>query len=153
MSIAAELNAELKDAMRSRDRDRSDVIRSIETEVSRAKSEPGFEGDANDALYQQVIASYVKKMEKARQEYEELGERGAAQATKLGFEVEYLSRWLPEVLGEEETAAIVSQAISEIGASDPKDAGKVVGQIMKSGREGLDGALVNQLVRQQLGTE
>jgi hypothetical protein len=153
MSISQELAAELKDAMKARDRDRSDVIRSIETEVSRAKSEPGFEGEVDDALYQQVIASYVKKMDKARQEYEEAGDRGAAQAEKLGFEVEYLRRWLPQVLSEEETAAIVTEAIAETGASDPKEAGKVVGHIMKSGREGLDGALVNQLVRQQLGAE
>ena len=42
-------------------------------------------------------------MDKSRQEYVEVGERGAAMAAKLGYEVEYLSRWLPQKLGESET--------------------------------------------------
>ena len=57
MSIQEELALELKDALKSGDRNRKDVIRAIETEVSRAKAEPGFEGDINDELYQSVIGS------------------------------------------------------------------------------------------------
>ena len=151
MTIAEEFAAELKDAMKSRDRARSDVIRNVETEVARAKSEPGFSGDVDDDLYRGVIASYVKKMDKARQEYVSAGERGAQQAEKLGFEVDYLGRWLPQALSDDDTLVIVRQAISETGASDPKEAGKVVGHVMKSGTEGLDGGLVNKLVRQELG--
>lgn len=151
MGIAQDLAAELKDAMRSRDRARSDVIRNVQTEVSRAKSEPGFDGDVDDDLYLGVIGSYVKKMAKAREEYVALGERGAEQAAKLGFEIEYLDRWLPESLSEEETLYIVREAIESSGATDPKEAGRVVGQVMKSGVAGLDGGLVNRLVRQELG--
>jgi len=151
MTIAEEFAAELKDAMRSRDRARSDVVRNVETEVARAKSEPGFSGEVDDELYRSVISAYVKKMDKARQEFVAAGERGAEQAEKLGYEVEYLARWLPESLSEEETLAMVRDAIASSGASDPKEAGKVVGHIMKSGTEGLDGGLVNRLVRQELG--
>ena len=61
MTIQDELRSELKDALKTSDRNRKDVIRSIETEVSRAKSEPSFEGDIDDDLYRTVIASYVKK--------------------------------------------------------------------------------------------
>lgn len=151
MTIAEEFAAELKDAMKSRDRARSDVIRSVQTEVARAKSEPGFTGEVDDELYGTLISAYVKKMDKARQEYLAAGERGAAQAEKLGFEVEYLARWLPDSLSEEETLSIVRDAIVATGASDAKEAGSVVGHIMKSGTEGLDGGLVNRLVRQELG--
>ena len=51
MSIKDELQAELRDAMRARDRRRLDVIRSVETEVSRAKAAPGFSGEVDDALH------------------------------------------------------------------------------------------------------
>ena len=103
MSIREDLAAELKEALRASDRNRKDVIRAIETEVSRAKAEPGFEGDVNDDLYRTVIGSYVKKMSKAREEYEGLGDQGAEMAGKLRFEIEYLSRWLPQLLDETAT--------------------------------------------------
>jgi len=95
MPIHEELAVELKDAMRRRDRRRLDVIRQVETEVSRAKSEPGFSGEIDDALYARVIASYVKKMDKARDEFATGGERGKEAVDKLTFEIDYLSRWAP----------------------------------------------------------
>lgn len=150
MGIQEELVAELQDAMRARDKPRASVIRQVQTEVAVAKSAPGFTGEVDDELYTATIASYVKKMEKARLEFEELGERGADQATKLAFEVDYLSRWTPRLPGEDETRAIVTSAIAELGVDDPKMMGRVMGHIMKSGAE-LDGGLVNRLVREELG--
>lgn len=153
MAIKDELSAELKDAMRMGDKPRMGVIRQVQTEISRARSEPGFGGEVDDALYVETISRYVKRMEKARQEYEGLGERGAEQAEKLAFEIEYLSRWLPATLGEDETRAIVAATIEELGVDDPKMAGRVVGHIMKSGRQGLEGGMVNRLVREALEAE
>ncbi len=151
MSIQQELSDELKDAMRAQDKPRRDVIRQVQTEVATARSQPDFEGEANDAFYQKVIASYVKKMDKSRAEYEDVGERGAEMAAKLAFEVEYLSRWLPQKLGEAETRALVSEAIAELGvAGDEKAAGRVTGHLMKSHGKDLDGGLVNRLVREEL---
>lgn len=153
MSIHEELGAELRDAMKARDRARMDVIRQVETEVARARSEPGFSGAVDDTLYRAVISSYRKKMEKAREEFRAAGERGAVQAAKLGFEIDYLARWLPPDLPEEETRRLVAEAIAAIEPAGPKEAGKVVGHIMKAGHAGIDGKLVNELVRQALGTE
>ena len=81
--------------MRTQDRDRRDVIRQIETEVAVARSEPGFSGEVDDDLYRRVISSYVKKMDKARGEYLAAGERGAAMAAKLGYEVCLLEPMAP----------------------------------------------------------
>jgi uncharacterized protein YqeY len=150
MSVQEELRAELKDAMRQRDQGRLDAIRQVESELSVVKSAPGFKGEVDDALYQQVIATYVKRMDKARKEYEELGERGEEMAQKLAFEVDYLSRWLPKKLSEEDTRVLVRSAIAELGVSDPKQAGKLVGHLMKSRGGELDGALVNRLAREEL---
>jgi uncharacterized protein YqeY len=151
MTIKEELATELKEALRASDRNRKDAIRAIETEVSRAKSEPGFEGDVNDDLYRSVIASYVKKMTKAREEYEEMGERGAEMTTKLTFEIDYLSRWLPKMLDEAATKDLVYAAIKDLSVDDLKQAGRVVGHIMRNHKGDVDGALANRLVREALG--
>jgi hypothetical protein len=150
MSIRSELRSELTDAMRTRDKARINVIRQVETEVSLAKSAPGFSGAVDDDLYLRTIGSYVKKMDKARQEYEAAGERGRERADQLAFEIAYLSRWLPKTLGEAETRDVVEAAIAELGVHDAKAAGRVIGHVMKSGA-GLDGGLVNRLVRERLG--
>lgn len=149
MSIKDELQTELKAAMKARDRRRLDVIRQIETEVSRRTTAPGFSGTVDDELYRSVIAGYVKKMEKARGEYEQMGDRGRDMADKLAFEIEYLGRWLPKKLSEDETRRLVEEAIAELGVDDPKQAGRVIGYLMKTHAD-LDGATVGRLVRERL---
>jgi uncharacterized protein len=151
MPIHEELAAELKDAIRSRDRRRLDVIRQVETELARARTEPGFHGEVDDALYRRVIAAYCKKMDKARQEFLQAGERGRAQADKLAFEIEYLGRWQVRTLDEAATRDLVRAAIAEIGATDPRMAGRVIGHVMKAAGGTVDGTLVNRLVREELG--
>ncbi len=135
--------------MKAGDRPTINVVRQIETEISVARSAPKFSGDTDDKLYRGVIGSYVKKMQKARREYEAAGERGREHAAKLAFEVDYLSRWLPEALGEEETRALVRASIAELGVDDISVMGRVIGHVMKSGAD-VDGALVSRIAREEL---
>lgn len=153
MSIQQELGVELRDAMKARDRARLDVIRQIETEVSKAKSEPGFSGEIDDALYRAVISAYSKKMDKAREEFQAAGERGAEAVAKLTFEIDYLTRWLPKGVSDEDTREVVRIAIKELQATDAKQLGQVVGHIMKNGPKGMDGATVKRLVSEALGAD
>lgn len=149
-TIREELASELRDAMKSGDKLRRDAIRQIETEVRTVTAQAGV-GEATDEVYEVVIAAYVKKMAKATQEYREMGERGRAMADKLSFEVDYLSRWLPTKLSREQTVELVRQTIEDLRVDrDPKAVGRVVGALMKT-RDDLDGALVNELVREELG--
>lgn len=136
--------------MKAGDRPRINVVRQIETEIAVARSAPNFSGETDDKLYRKVIGSYVKKMQKAQREYEAAGERGRDHAAKLGFEVDYLSRWLPAALGDEETRALVRASIAELGVDDISMMGRVIGHVMKSGPD-LDGAVVSRLVREELG--
>ncbi|MDH5374113.1 MAG: GatB/YqeY domain-containing protein [Acidimicrobiia bacterium] len=150
MSIEQDLADELRDALRAGDVPRKNVIRAVQTEAAKAKSAPGFSGEVDDAFYLTVIGSFVKKMDKSRLEYEGLGERGEKMAKQLGFEVEYLSRWLPKTLDEARSLELVKGAIAELGATDPKEAGKIVGFLMKAHKGEIDGALINRLVRSEL---
>jgi uncharacterized protein YqeY len=151
LTIHDELVAELQDGMRAKDRPRINVVRQIESEVSVARSAPGFEGEVDDALYLTVIGRYVKKMEKARTEYEALGVQGAAHAEKLAYEVEYLSRWLPSSLGVEDTKFLVDAAIVDLGADDPRMIGAVIGNVMRENKS-VDGGTVARLVKEALAS-
>lgn len=154
MTIKEQLAAELKEAMLSKDARRRDVVRQVQSEVSVAISEPGFTGEADDAFYEQIISSYVKKMKKSKEEYESYGERGQAMAEKLGYEVEYLSRWLPQKLDEDATRALVRESIASLGVGgDDKSAGRVIGALMKEHGDDLDGGMVNRIVREELAAD
>ena len=150
MTIQEKLVAEQKTAMKAGDRATLNVIRQIRSEVSMAKSAPGFSGEVDDDLYLSTISTYVKRMGKARAEYAAMGERGRDQADKLAFEIEYLSTYLPAKLDEDATRALVADTIAELGADDPKMTGRVIGAVMKSGEE-VDGQLVARLVNEALG--
>lgn len=152
MSIQEELASELRDAMKKQDKARRDVIRQVQTEIATARSDPDFHGEIDDAFYMKVISSYVKKMDKARREYLELGERGQAMAAGLEYEIDFLSRWLPQKLDETATRELVRATIDELGvAGDPKAAGRVTGTLMKTRGGDLDGALVSRIVTEELG--
>ncbi len=151
MTIHEELVLELRDAMRAADKPRRDVIRQIETEVTMVRSSAGFSGEVTDATYIDVMSSYAKKMQKSIDEYRALGERGTAMADKLAYEVEYLGRWLPKKLGEAETRALAEGVIAELGVEgDERASGRVVGHLMKTHKDDLDGGLANRVVRELL---
>ena len=154
MSVKSQMRAELVDAMKSGDRPRRDVIRSVEAEIQRKRTAAGFLGSGeDDDFYREVIGSYVKKMRKAAEEYAQMGERGEKMAAGLSYEVDYLSRWLPSLLNEEESRKLVRQAIDELGAAgDPGARGRVMGHIMKSHRKQVDGGLVSRLVAEELSS-
>jgi len=154
MTIQTQLADELKDAMKSQDKPRRGVIRQVQTEIATTRSQPDFTSEIDDAFYQKVIGSYVKKMDKSRAEYADLGERGAEMAAKLAFEVEYLSQWLPKKLGEDETRSLVLAVIADLGvAGDEKAFGRVIGAIMKKHGKDVDGGLVNRLIREEISAD
>ena len=147
MAITDDLSAALKEAMKAKDKPKLDTIRQIQTEVAKKKAEKGEE--ATDELVLGVISSYVKKMTKAVEEYQSLGDRGAEMAEKIQFEIDFLSGWLPEQLSEEEVATIIDEVLAEMGDVDMSQMGKIIGAVMaKAG--GLDGSVVSKLVREKI---
>ena len=147
MTISDDLSVALKEAMKAKDKPKLDAIRQIQTEVAKKKAEKGEE--ATDELVLGVISSYVKKMTKAVEEYQSLGDRGVEMAEKIQFEIDFLSGWLPEQLSEEEVIAIIDEVLAEMGDVDMSQMGKIIGAVMAKA-DGLDGAVVSKLVKEKI---
>ena len=147
MALVDDLSAALKEAMKAKDKPKLDAIRQVQTEIAKKKSEKGEE--ATDELVLVVISSYVKKMTKAVEEYQTLGDRGTEMAEKIQFEIDFLSEWLPEQLSEEEVEKIVDAVLIEMGDIDISQMGKVIGAVMSKG-DGIDGSLVSKIVKSKL---
>ena len=147
MAIIDDLSAALKEAMKSKEKTKLDAIRQVQTEVAKKKAEKGEE--ATDELVLGVITSYVKKMKKAVEEYESLGDRGVEMAEKIQGEIDFLSTWLPKQLSDEEVAKIVNEVLSEMGDVDMSQMGKIIGAVMAKA-DGLDGSVVSKIVRENI---
>lgn len=147
MAVIDDLSNALKEAMKSKDKTKLDAIRQVQTEVAKKKAEKGEE--ATDELVLGVISSYVKKMNKAVEEYESLGDRGVEMAEKIKGEIDFLSTWLPEQLSDEEVEKIVDEVLSELGDVDMSQMGKIIGAVMAKA-DGLDGSTVSKIVRSKI---
>src|SRR6185369_3733131 len=150
MSIEGQLGDLLKDAMRAKDARTADCIRMIKTKHMERRTASGFKGPLDDALWLDVIAAYQKQLRKARDEYAALGDKGAGFLPQLDFEIEFCAKFLPKAAGEDEVRAVVKETIAKMGVTDPKQAGKVMGEIMKTRKGLFDPQMVKKLVEQAL---
>ena len=147
MVLIDDLSTALKEAMKAKDKPKLDAIRQVQTEIAKKKSEKGEE--TTDELVLGVISSYVKKMAKAVDEYQSLGERGAEMAEKIQFEIDFLSQWLPEQLSEEDVEKLVDEVLAELGEVDMSQMGRIIGAVMAKG-DGIDGSIVSRVVKDKL---
>src|SRR5712692_2122981 len=120
MALEQQRNDLLMQAIRDKDTRTSNVLRMLKTRLTERRTAKGFAGAVDDALVTDVIGAYRKQLQKALAEYEKLGERGAAQAAQLRFEIEFCERWLPKGLDEAAVRALVRERITALGLADPK---------------------------------
>lgn len=150
MSIETQLQDLLKEAMRNKDTRTADCVRMIKTKHMEKRTAAGFKGALDDALWIEVITAYQKQLRKAREEYAGLGERGAENLPQLDFEIEVCARFLPKLAGEDEVRAAVKEAVARLSVTDPKQGGKVLGDIMKTNKGKFDPTMTKRIVDEVL---
>lgn len=150
MSIEAQIADLLKESIRSRDLRTADCVRMIKTKHMERRTAAGFKGPLDDTLWLDVIASYQKQLRKTREEYVAVGERGAAALPQIDFEIELCARFLPQAAGEDEVRAAVREGIVRLSIADPKQAGRLMGEIMKTNKGRFEASTVKRLIEEEL---
>jgi len=138
MGLEQQLTDRLTQAIKEKDALTADVVRMLKTKLMERRTAKGFAGVVDDALVLDVIGAYRKQLQKALGEFEKLGERGAAQAAQLRFEVGFCERYLPAGLDEAALRALVQERVATLGVSDVKQVGRLVGDIMKEVPRNVD---------------
>ncbi len=150
MALEEQLNDQLKQAMRDKDLRTADTLRMIKTKIMERRTAKGFSGTVDDALILDVISAYRKQLQKGLEEFLAAGERGREQAEQLKFEIAFCERYLPKGLDEGALRALVRERIAALGMKDPKQAGRLVGDIMKSHKGQVEAADVKRLAEEEL---
>ncbi len=150
MPLEQQLNDTLKQAMKDKDQRTSDVVRMIKTKIMERRTAKGFTGQVDDALITDVIAAYRKQLQKAVEEFDKLGDKGKEQADQLRFEIQFCERFLPKKLDEAALQAIVKERIAALGITDAKQAGKLIGDIMKTHKGQVEANDIKRLAEAEL---
>ena len=150
MSVETQIHERLKDAMRAKDARTADCIRMIKTKHMERRTAAGFKGPLDDSLWLEVISAYQKQLRKSREEYVAIGDRGAEAVAQIDFEIGFCAQFLPKAASDDETRAVVRETLARLGVSDAKQAGRVVGDIMKAHKGKLEPATVKRMVDEEL---
>lgn len=146
MHPKAQLQADLKEAMKSGDDLRKTVIRGVMAAIKNA------EVDKREELEEAEAHVILKKEVKMR--HESMDEaKGAGRddlVAGLVAELEILEPYLPAQLPREEIEKLAKAAIEEAGATSPKDTGNVMKALMPKLKGQADGKLVSEVVRELL---
>jgi hypothetical protein len=119
-------------------------MKQAETELDASGERVSLDDDDILAL----IAKQAKQRQESIVEYKRAGRQDLVDEEEA--ELAILQAYLPQQLGREEIEAEARAVIAEVGASGPRDMGKVMKPLMARLRGRADGKLANQIVRELL---
>ena len=151
MGLREQLMDDLKDALRQKDGRRKTTIRSVLAAIKKAETELDANGQRvhlgdNDILA--VIAKEAKIRKESIIEFRRGGREDLVAEAEA--ELAILEEYLPQQMDRTEIEAEARRVIEEVGASGPRDMGKVMKPLMTELRGRADGRLVNEIVRELL---
>ena len=146
MALKEKLMEDLKNAMKDKDVIRKNTVQMVRSAVLQFEKDNLTELDDDGVL--DVIAKELKKRRDVLPEYEKSGREDLIH--DINREIETLLSYLPAQLTKEELEVIVSDAISEVGATTMKDMGKIMAAVMPKTRGRADGKMINAIVKEKL---
>jgi uncharacterized protein YqeY len=147
MSLKEKIDADLKDAMRSRNELSTSVLRMLKSQVKYKEVEPGAHA-LDDAGITQVILTQIKQRRDSAEQFKAGGRPELAE--KEEKEIAILQGYLPQQLSPEQLTAEVQAAITESGAKGPKDMGSVMKAVMPKVQGRAEGKAISEAVKTQL---
>ena len=150
MGISDQIQKDMVDAMRSRDELRLSTLRMVKSAIKNKEIDKRAPLDDKEA--QQVLSTLIKQRRDSIEQFQKGGRQELAD--KEAAEIKLIEAYLPKALGEEEIAAVVKAAISEMGSPTMKDMGTVMknamAKLQASGAR-VEGKTVSEIVKKQLG--
>jgi len=140
------LRAELKDALKSSDKDKLNALRNLVAKIKSKEIEKG-EPLSNDECLK-VCMSSAKQIKESISQFKKGNRQDLADKEKI--ELDIISSYLPEELSNEELTKIIKEVIDNVSANGPSDMGKVMGPVMGKISGQADGKRVQKLVLEEL---
>lgn len=146
MNLKDRLHTDLITAMRDGNTQRRDVLRMLLAAIQQV------EVDDRKILDDEGVQEILRKQMKQRQEsiidFEKAGR--PAEVERERAESAIIESYLPQMMSREEIERIAREIISDLGVTDAKSMGQVMGRLMPHVKGKADGRVVNEVVRSLL---
>ncbi len=146
MSLKAKLTDDMKAAMKGGDKDRLGTIRLINAAIKQREVDERIQLD--DAQVLAVLEKMLKQRRDSITQFEAAGRTDLADKEKA--EVGVIQTYMPAQLSAAEVDAIIGAAVAEVGATGPKDMGKVMGLVKSKVAGRTDMGKLSELVKTKL---
>jgi uncharacterized protein YqeY len=146
--MLAKLQEQLKESMKSKDAVRTSVLRMLISDFKYAQIEKRSALD--DAESVQVIKRAIKKRKESIEMYENGGRTDLA--AKETAELKILQEFVPAEMDEQTIRQKVAEIITELGATDKKDMGRVMKEVLGRYKGQIDGKVAQKIASEKLGS-
>jgi len=148
-ALTALIKAEMKAAMRAKNKPRLGTIRLIQAEFKRIEVDERIEVSDERAIV--VLDKMLKQRRDSSQQYKDAGREELAAQEDL--EISIIQEFLPAQLGEDEINGMIDNAIANSGATGMQAMGAVMGQLKPQLQGKADIGAVSQMVKARLASQ
>jgi uncharacterized protein YqeY len=147
MALEATIMADLKEAMKAKDKITLEALRAIKTAILNEKTAAGAK-EMTEADELKLLTKLRKQRVESATIFREQNRLDLAEPEEAQIEV--IERYLPAMMSEDEIRAKVAEIIATTGASSMADMGKVMGQATGAMAGRADGKVISGIVRELL---
>lgn len=148
MDLFEKVSDDIKSAMKAKDKVALETLRNVKKFFLEAKTAPGANDTLTDADALKIIQKLVKQGKDSATIYIQQGRQDLAD-TELA-QVKVMEKYLPEQMSAEELEVALKAIVAQVGATSPKDMGKVMGAASKALAGKAEGRMISQIVKRLL---
>ena len=148
MDLFERISADIKAAMLAREKVRLETLRGVKKEFLEAKAAKGGDGSLSDDAAMKILAKMVKQRKESAEIYTQQNRPELAEAEMAQAAV--IEEYMPRQLSDEELTAAINEIIGRVGATSPKEMGKVMGVASKELAGKAEGRAISAKVKDLL---
>lgn len=146
MNLLEKIEAGMKDALKSGDRDRSGTLKMLKSDMMYEKAKTGQ--DISEEQMDEVIKRAAKKRKESIKEYEAAGRKDLAD--QEARELTIIEEFMPEQMSSEDIEKVIDKILNGAGEVSQKDFGKLMGMAAKELKGKADGAIIREILQKKL---
>ena len=139
-----QIEQDMMEALKNKNKEKAGALRLLISKCKNKAIEVGHELSDSEVI--KVLQTAAKQHKESIRMYKE-GNRDDLVEAEMN-ELQFVESYLPSMMSEEEVRSLVENIISEVGASQMSDFGKVMPQVMKKGAGKVDGNVAQSIVKE-----
>lgn len=146
MNLVEKINDDVKQAMKSQDKEKLSVVRMVKSAVQLAKIE--LKHDLSDEEVIDVVAKQIKMRKDSIEEFTKAERNDLVEQYQR--EVEILNEYMPEQLSSEEVTKIIEEVFDKIKPTSPKQMGLIMKEITPKVKGKFDMGEISKIIKEKL---